>query len=80
VARDQHFADLQTGKFKGIVAGTREVRVREEDILTIGSRTNLGCQIQEKNMCHERRSMSARTVADHISKTMSARTMSDKNS
>jgi hypothetical protein len=43
--RDQHFADSGTGKFKGRVAGTHEVRVHEEEILTVGSRTNLGHQI-----------------------------------
>jgi hypothetical protein len=45
VEGDQHFADLQIGKFKGRVVGTHEVRVCEEEISTVGSRTNLSRQI-----------------------------------
>jgi hypothetical protein len=43
--RDQHFTDLQLGKVKGRVVGTHKVQVREEEISTVGSRTNLFHQI-----------------------------------
>jgi hypothetical protein len=45
-----------------------DMNVHEEEIFTIGLRTNIGHQIQEKNMCHKRKSMLARTTADHVSK------------